>query len=207
MTMAAQSGSPDGALQHSHGPELAASEYNPSYGPQVVPLCAPEPVHAHYYAGQNAAYAQQNEKTRAQSRQPEASEKKTILGLPLVVFWLLVGGAILFVLGIGLGVGLGIGLSQRNLKSSDNTTGASSSSTASAIPGSPTSISNSITQAPATSTPTTSGITSTIVSSAPVTSGTTGLSDNSCTFTTPRTYYSDSGISLTEYCFTDWPNK
>lgn len=207
-------GSADGGLQNSYGLEMEASEYNASYGPQMVPLSAPEAVHEQYYAGQNSAYAHQNVKNEPQrpASTPSAFDKtKKILGFRLAVFWLSVGGAVLLVLGIALGVGLGVGLSQRNLKSSSSssssTAGTSSSPSAASFQGQMTTTASSSDLAQATSTPTTSSTTSTAVSSAPVTSGTTGLSANSCNVSTPRTYKSDSGTSFTEYCYTDWPNK
>jgi hypothetical protein len=124
--------------------------------------------------------------------------KKTILGVPRTIFWVITGLVVLLVLGIALGAGLGVGLSNASKQSQTTSTATPTS----------TSGDSQTTSPPVTSPPSiTPTSTATSTSSAPVTSGTTGLADNSCNFTTPKTYYAADGTGFTQYCFTDWPNK
>ncbi|KAI3396929.1 hypothetical protein diail_11542 [Diaporthe ilicicola] len=114
-------------LQNSYGPEMAAAEHNPDYGPQNVtsqsPGNAPEPVLPGYVPYKEQA--EKNDAAYAHGGEPPVAStgrRKRILGLPVLWFWVLVGG-IIVVLGVALGAGLGVGLSNR-----------SSSSTSSASP-------------------------------------------------------------------------
>lgn len=207
--MATHSGSapwsPD--LQNSYGPEAAMGSH-PYEGPQVVPHAGPEAVPPHSapepVPGQspNYGYVQKPYEDR-QNEAPLPKRRKKILGLPIALFWVIVGLVVLLVLGISLGVGLGVGLSQRAASSSTSSGSSASSSAQDQATTTSASLSSTST-APSTTTSTPASSTST----APVTSGTTGVADNSCTHSVPTTYYSeaDKSVSFTTYCFTDWPN-
>ncbi|KAI7783626.1 hypothetical protein LA080_011554 [Diaporthe eres] len=192
------------ALQNSYGPEATLFEHHPQDGPQVVAFDAPEaiPGQSPYHGYVTKPYEEK------QPPSPKQRSKK-ILGLPVALFWVLIGLVILLVLGISLGVGLGVGLSQR---ATTSTSQSSSSSSPSQSPSDTSGQSQGTTSTAATSstasTATTSSASSS-TSSAPVTSGTTGLADNSCTYSVPKTYYSsvDQAVSFTTFCFTDWPNR
>lgn len=201
-------------LQNSYGPEPAAVEFHHG-GPEVALHSGLEPIPGHppesglqLVPGQH--YYKPYEEQQQQLQPPSGPApggnggKKKILGLSVALFWVLVGAAVLVVLGVALGVGLGVGL--RSSQTSALSSSSSSSSTATAEPNTAT-----ITSAPASpssaSSSASSSTTSTSTTSAPVTSGTTGIAANSCTSTTVSTYYSsvDSSVTFTEYCFTDWP--
>lgn len=194
------------ALQNSYGPEATMGSY-PHEGPQVVPHAGPEAVPPHAapepIPGQSPdhGYVQKAYEYRG-DEEPLPKKPKKILGLPVALFWVIVGLVILLILGVSLGVGLGVGLSQRATSSTSPASSASSSAQNQATTTSASTLSTSTSPSTTTSTQASS------TSSAPVTSGTTGVADNSCNYSVPTTYYSnaDSSVHLVTYCFTDWPN-
>lgn len=106
--------SPD--LQNSYGLEAA-----PSDDPQTIVDDAPEALHP----GQPGVtvYSEQAEKN-ANGYLDEPPARKTICGLPLLVFGLVVTGILL--LGVALGAGLGVGLN--NQRSSSNSSASTTTS-------------------------------------------------------------------------------
>ncbi|KAJ0114743.1 hypothetical protein N8I77_009329 [Diaporthe amygdali] len=187
------------ALQNSYGPEATLFEHRPQDGPQVVAFEAPEAI-----PGQSPYHGYVSKPYEEKQPPPPKERSKKILGLPVALFWVIIGVVILLVLGISLGVGLGVGLSQRATTSTSPSPSQSSSETSGDIQGTTSTAAASSTS----STATTSSISSS-TSSAPVTSGTTGVADNSCTHQVPSTYYSsaDQSVTFTTFCFTDWPNR
>lgn len=191
------------ALQNSYGPEATLFEHRPQDGPQVVAFDAPEaiPNQSPYHGYVSKPYEEKQPPSRRE-------RSKKILGLPVALFWVIIGLVILLVLGISLGVGLGVGLSQRSTTSTSASASQSPSQSSSETSGQDQGTTSAAAASSTPSTATTSSVSSS-TSSAPVTSGTTGIADNSCTYPVPKTYYSsaDSAVSFTTFCFTDWPNK
>ncbi|KAJ4397745.1 hypothetical protein N0V93_001980 [Gnomoniopsis smithogilvyi] len=171
-------------LQNSYGPEIAATQNQPSNGLEAVPVSGLEAL-----PGQQAAvpepstYTQQAEKNDDYSAEAAApaTPRKRVLGLPLWGVWLLVSLAII-VLGVALGVGLGVGLSNRSSSSggSDPSAAASSSSSSSSS-ASPT-ITTTAQAITTTATPTTSKTSTktTSTTSSSTSASTTGASVEIC---------------------------
>lgn len=125
-----------------------------------------------------------------------APEKKRILGIPAVAFYVIAAvGLVVVGLALGLGLGLGLGNSSSDGGNARGPGDVGSATTTTSIGHDSDNGSTS-----------TSSSSSSSTSSAPVTSGTTGLADNSCTSNSPSTYYSSNGnLAFTKYCATDWP--
>lgn len=123
----------NGNLQNSYGAEAIPA----SAGGLEVVQQQPQKYYEHYAPGSQTAeypqgghtpdhsqggYTQDYHQQQQQPGQwqpppsviPPESEKKRILGLPVAVFWVIVGGVILVVLGVALGAGLGVGLQKSN---------------------------------------------------------------------------------------------
>jgi hypothetical protein len=187
---------PEG-LQHSYGPEAIGEQTNAPevYHPPAALEHNPNAQSYHPNGGYQGSYEVKPEATVHEKEAVTA--KRKILGLPVALFWTIVGLVIVLVLGVALGAGLGAGL--RHGDSASSTTTSTSPSATAAQATTPS--------APATKTSTTRSATAQPSPTASfVTSGTHGLAANSCNSTDPKNYFAPDGTEFTEYCFTDWPN-
>jgi cytoskeletal protein RodZ len=186
-------------LQHSYGPELVAEQNN---APEVYH----PPAHLeHNPNGQPNAqvngYKPYNEYAEKQAvttqHESPSGTKRRILGLPVAVFWTIVGLVVLLVLGVALGAGLGVGLKHNDSTATPTSTSAKGTPSHAPVTTTSTSISS---QSSSTRTSTAAPTQTSFV-----TSGTHGIAANSCNSTSPKQYNIDS-TEFTAYCFSDWPN-